>query len=918
MRVTIFGSGYVGLVTGTCFAEVGNDVLCVDVDPRKVALLQRGEIPIHEPGLDELVRRNSADGRLRFTTDVAEGVAHGQFQFIAVGTPPDEDGSADLQHVRAVARSIGQHLEDYRVVVNKSTVPVGTADVVRETIAGVLAERGKNIPFSVVSNPEFLKEGAAVADFMRPDRIIVGCDDHRATLLLRALYAPFNRNRDRLIEMDVRSAELTKYAANAMLATKISFMNEIANLAERLGADVEKVRVGIGADPRIGYHFIYPGAGYGGSCFEAGETIFALNSPNVAAETLETVFNQGGQPFQGDAVQVVTPKKKRVLAFDLSTGRPALAEVRAVTRRPYQGVMVRLKTSMGRQLRVTADHPVILRADFGFDIVPAISVAPGDQLMALCELPPVEPAAHLNLIERLRGVPLADDVHVSPINDAFTARYPEFAAHIPSDILRHPEEIRRHNRMPLRLYWWLQQQGVLEVPVEQLQLYTAKGAATKINARIPIDADLLRFCGYYLAEGYITQDVGRAGAVRERIGLCFHCQELEYIADVQRIFKQWGLKFRERQGQNALDTVVSSRILAWLLRDVLCCGVRSEDKSLPRLAFNVPPELRLELIRGAFSGDGSVTPVQNGKNLMLEYATVSKSLADGLSLLLQTIGVIPAIRQRWMNKSTQPAYLLRISGYAQLKQLQEAFGAKRRSQIETVLASYQRQINQRGFSRFGPYTALTVRDVVYEDVETTVYSLETSAGTVVAASGLICHNCFPKDVKALEYTARSVNYEAALLQAVEAVNQRQKTVLFAKIQRHFNNELRGRTFALWGLAFKPGTDDMREAPSRVLLEALWREGCTVRAHDPAAMDETRRIYGERPDLHLCERPMDTLPGADALIIVTEWSLFRSPDFDALRQALKQPVIFDGRNLYDPDHLREQGFIYYAIGRGEPA
>ncbi|HOW76464.1 MAG TPA: UDP-glucose/GDP-mannose dehydrogenase family protein [Candidatus Competibacteraceae bacterium] len=441
MRVTIFGSGYVGLVTGACFAEVGNDVLCVDVNPLKVAMLQRGEIPIHEPGLDEVVRRNDADGRLNFTTDVAKGVAHGQFQFIAVGTPPDEDGSADLQHVRAVARSIGQHLEDYRVVVNKSTVPVGTADVVRETITGVLAERGKNIPFSVVSNPEFLKEGAAVADFMRPDRIIVGCDDHRATMLLRNLYAPFNRNRDRLIEMDVRSAELTKYAANAMLATKISFMNEIANLAERLGADVEKVRVGIGADPRIGYHFIYPGAGYGGSCF-------------------------------------------------------------------------------------------------------------------------------------------------------------------------------------------------------------------------------------------------------------------------------------------------------------------------------------------------------------------------------------------------------------------------------------------------------------------------------------------PKDVKALEYTARSVNYEAALLQAVEAVNERQKTLLFTKIQRHFNHDLRGRAFALWGLAFKPGTDDMREAPSRVLLEALWREGCTVRAYDPAAMNEARRIYGERSDLQLCDHPLDTLDGADALVIVTEWSLFRSPDFDAIRQALKQPVIFDGRNLYDPDDLQEQGFIYYAIGRGE--
>ncbi|MCU0807157.1 MAG: UDP-glucose/GDP-mannose dehydrogenase family protein, partial [Candidatus Contendobacter sp.] len=302
MKITIFGSGYVGLVTGACFADVGNDVLCVDVDPRKVAMLQRGEIPIHEPGLDDVVQRNSASGRLQFTTDLAAGVAHGLFQFIAVGTPPDEDGSADLQHVRAVARVIGRHMDSYRVVVNKSTVPVGTADVVRDTIAAVLAERGLDIPFVVVSNPEFLKEGAAVQDFMRPDRIIVGSDDQQATVHLRNLYAPFNRNRDRLIEMDVRSAELSKYAANAMLATKISFMNEIANLAERLGADIEKVRVGIGADPRIGYHFIYPGAGYGGSCFpkDVKALEYTARSANYEATLLQ-------------AVEAVNERQKNVL-----------------------------------------------------------------------------------------------------------------------------------------------------------------------------------------------------------------------------------------------------------------------------------------------------------------------------------------------------------------------------------------------------------------------------------------------------------------------------------------------------------------------------------------------------------------------------------------------------------------------------
>ena len=438
MKVAIYGSGYVGLVTGACLAEAGNEVLCVDVDPRKIEMLRRGEVPIYEPGLDRLVTENQAAGRLDFSLDPAEGVAHGLFQFIAVGTPPDEDGSADLQYVLAVARSVAEHMDDYRILVNKSTVPVGTADRVREEVQKVLAERGAGVEFDVVSNPEFLKEGAAIEDFMRPDRIIIGTDNPRTTELLRALYAPFNRNRDRLIAMDIRSAELTKYAANAMLATKISFMNELANLAERLDADIEKVRLGIGSDPRIGYQFIYPGAGYGGSCF-------------------------------------------------------------------------------------------------------------------------------------------------------------------------------------------------------------------------------------------------------------------------------------------------------------------------------------------------------------------------------------------------------------------------------------------------------------------------------------------PKDVKALERTAREIGYQAQLLGAVEAVNARQKQVLFDKIREEFG-DVSGRTFALWGLAFKPNTDDMREASSRTLMEALWDAGARVRAYDPVAMDECRRIYGEREDLVLCETAEAALEGADALVVVTEWQSFRSPDFERIRDTLKQPVIFDGRNIYDPQRLAALGFTCHSIGR----
>lgn len=303
MKITVVGTGYVGLVSGACLSEVGNDVLCLDVNPDKIRILEEGGIPIFEPGLQEMVQRNVAAGRLRFTTDVSRAVHHGTIQFIAVGTPPDEDGSADMQYVLAAARNIGRLMTDYKVVVDKSTVPVGTADRVNEAIADELRLRGVQTPYAVVSNPEFLKEGAAVDDFMRPDRIIVGASDEQAVHLMRAIYAPFQRNRERLIVTDVRSAELTKYAANAMLATRISFMNELANLAEALGADIEMVRQGMGSDPRIGHHFLYPGAGYGGSCF-----------PKDVKALIKTAADQGGLDLKVlTAVEAANDAQKHVL-----------------------------------------------------------------------------------------------------------------------------------------------------------------------------------------------------------------------------------------------------------------------------------------------------------------------------------------------------------------------------------------------------------------------------------------------------------------------------------------------------------------------------------------------------------------------------------------------------------------------------
>ena len=441
MKITVFGSGYVGLVSGACLADGGHEVICVDVNEEKIAQLQQGIIPIYEPGLAVMVKHNIEAGRLRFTSDAAMAVDFGVLQFIAVGTPPDEDGSADLQHVLAVAKTIGTYMTGYKVVINKSTVPVGTADRVKSVIAKTLGEREANVGFDVCSNPEFLKEGAAIEDFTRAARIVVGTNSEKVRALMHECYAPYNRNRDKFMFMDVRAAELTKYAANAMLATKISFMNEIANLAEHLGADVEQVRQGIGSDPRIGFHFIYPGCGYGGSCFT-------------------------------------------------------------------------------------------------------------------------------------------------------------------------------------------------------------------------------------------------------------------------------------------------------------------------------------------------------------------------------------------------------------------------------------------------------------------------------------------KDVTALTRTAQSVGYEAQLLHSVEAVNARQKQTLFRKLSDAFNGDLQGKQIAVWGLAFKPNTDDMRDAPSRVLIEALWAAGASVQAYDPEAGHEVQRIYGDRPDLLLCTRRDDALSGADALVICTEWSEFRTVDFQWLKDQLSFPIVVDGRNLYDPKEIKKAGLLYYAVGRGD--
>ncbi|TMF43910.1 MAG: nucleotide sugar dehydrogenase [Chloroflexi bacterium] len=912
--ICVIGTGYVGLVTGTCFADLGNRVTCVDIIPEKIERLRQGVLPIYEPGLEEMVERNVHAGRLHFTTSYSEGLDNCDFIFIAVNTPTGtSQGSADMRYVEAAAKSIAGELDRPAIIINKSTVPVGSGDVVSRIIRKNLSR--PDVHFAVVSNPEFLREGSAIADFQMPDRVVLGSSDEEAARKVATIYLPL---RAPIMITDMYTAEMIKYASNAFLATKISFINEIAQICERLGADVKEVAAGMGYDKRIGRAFLDAGLGYGGSCFEADETVFTLNSPNVAAERFDSLFTKSGKPFLGDVVELVQPFDQRVLAFDLEAGQPILADVKALTRRPYKGTMVKINTSMGRNLRVTADHPVILHKHQQFTILPAAAVVPGDHLMALCALPTVEQTTSLNLIDLLRDTDRAADVYVKPIDNTFSEQYEQFAAAIPQDVLRYPYDIKYHNRMSLRLFRYLSELRLLDVPAEKLQLYTAKGAATMINAVIPVDADLLRLCGYYLAEGYIAQDPGRAGSVRDRVGFCFHKQEAEYIADVQRILRRWGLKFIERRSTNALTTIVSSRIFSWVLRDIFRCGTRSEDKALPRLVFNVSPELRLELIRGAFSGDGAVTTVQKGQNLMLEYATVSKTLADGMTLLLQTIGVIPSIRTRWMNKSTQVAYILRVSGYEQLIALKDVFGDKHRAQIERILAGYQRHIQPHGYQRYETFATLVVRGVEHEDVETTVYSMETSTGTLIASSGLISHNCFPKDVRALAYMADEAGLHPQLLNAVMDINHDQRRLIVTKLTSILGS-LRGCTIGVLGLAFKPNTDDMREAASIDIIRWVTSQGADVQVYDPVALTTGRESLereGVRMEqVHFCQDAYEAATGTDALVIVTEWNEFKSLDMPQIRASMRRPVVIDGRNVYESAEMNRLGFIYRGMGRG---
>lgn len=912
--ICVIGTGYVGLVTGTCFADMGNRVTCVDIVPEKVERLKQGILPIYEPGLKEMVERNVRAGRLHFTTSYAQGLAVAEFIFIAVNTPTGSNqGGADMSYVERAACSIAEDLDHYAIIINKSTVPVGSGDVVTRIVRKHLAR--PDVRFSVVSNPEFLAEGSAVADFQNPDRVVLGSSDPEAANKVATLYLPL---RAPIVITDLYTAEMIKYASNAFLATKISFINEIAQICERLGADVKEVAAGMGHDRRIGRHFLNAGLGYGGSCFEAEETVFTLNSPNIASERFDTLFAKYGAPWRGEVVELVQPQEQHVLAFDLASGQPVLAEVQAVTRRPYTGPMVRITTDLGRTLRVTADHPVVVYTDRQFDILPASAVAPGDRLMTLCALPAIEEATHLHLIERLQDSTLEADVYVRSSDDSLGARCEQLAAEqlVPA----FDTDMQRRTRLPLLLFRSLSQQGALDIPAERLTLSTMGDAATTLSAVLPVDADLLRLCGYYLAYGECLPMGEHVGAAR--VDFHFSNGQADDLADVQRILQRQGLSFLTTRSRQALTIAVASPLLAWLLQDVLGCGAGPQTRALPRLAFNVAPSLRLELLRGVLSDESAVTLVQQDHDVELAYTTASKVLADGATLLLQTLGLMPTLCQHQAHPST-PAYMLRVSGADQVALLTDALSSGQRAQLEHLLADCSHLTScVPDYQLHGPFATLTVREVTCSEVETTVYSMETSTGTLIASAGLISHNCFPKDVRALAHMADEAGLHPQLLHAVMDINHDQRRVVMNKLTSILGS-LRGCTIGVLGLAFKPNTDDMREAPSVDILRWVVNQGATVQVYDPVA-SETGREELRRAGVHMelvqfCEDAYAVARGADALVVATEWNEFKSLNMVEIRDSMRRPIIIDGRNVYEPAMMHSLGFTYRGMGRGtEPA
>jgi len=916
--ICIIGTGYVGLVTGTCFADLGNRVFCVDIDEEKIAKLQQGIMPIYEPGLEEMVRRNAAQGRLHFTTSYEEGIREAEFIFICVDTPSGAEGEADLRYVRSAAKGIGEVLDHPVIIVNRSTVPIGTGDIVADVVRRHLK---KPVEFAVVSNPEFTREGSAVHDFLNPDRIVLGATDEDAAQAVAQLYLPL---RAPIIITDLRTAEMIKYASNAFLATRLSFINEIASICEALGADIKEVAAGMGYDKRIGHDYLDAGLGWGGSCFAGDQVIFTAERCGLVPHSFAELFEQSGERrISNGMAEIAIPENLEVLSFDLATRRAVKTRVKYLTRRLYSGPMVKIRARMGREVTLTPDHPVFVYHPEEKTIARKFAgeVKPGDSFFtplgeSILDRGGSLPAVY-DLADCLRDTGVT--LRVRSTDGYFQQLYPRVRDVLPAELLprRERHQFRECGTVSAELYLYLREHGYMDDANPKALRAYARYSSTSCPLVWRVDEQFTRFIGYYLAEGSIsvTERGPRGGSNRtlqQVVTFSFSVDESEYIADLKAILNDYGIPYSTQQQGKSFTFRIYSAILVTFIRDVLGCGTESSNKRLPPFAFHLDTKRIRALLCGLFSGDGAISTVNQGRHLCLEYATTSPHLAEGVLMLLHALDVVPSVQKRWMNKSKVPAYILRVNGARQIKCLTGLFGVKKRAAIESHLTQYQRVIHPTGHTPSDGFAWLSVSDVqVYEVTEQWVYSLETDNHVIVGPRGIVASNCFPKDVKALIHMAAVHGTHPQLLRSVMEINRDRRRQVVRKL-RDLLGRLDDTTIGILGLSFKPNTDDMREAPSIEIIHMLQHEGARIKAYDPVALENARRLL---KDVILCEDAYSVAEGCDALVVVTEWNEFKQLDLPRIRKLMRRPIIIDGRNIYDPEQMAKLGFVYRGMGRG---
>jgi UDPglucose 6-dehydrogenase len=893
--VAVIGTGYVGLVTAAGFAELGNEVWCVDVDADKIARLESGDVPIYEPGLAECVAQNRE--RLHFGTELAPALEHCRLLFVAVGTPPTYSGDADLSAVHAVVNAMPA--SDRHALVMKSTVPVGTGAAIKRSFS----QQGKD-QFAYVSCPEFLKEGSALQDFLKPDRVVVGDAGDWAGDTVVELYEPLGAP---LVRTDIASAEMIKLAANAFLATKISFVNEIANVCEETGADVLEVARGMGLDHRIGTHFLKPGIGFGGSCFAGDETVLARHCGRTTLLTFEQLWTRLAAEEEELEEGLIEPHQLEVLSWAPGTERPVFLPVMCVTRRHYAGELVEVRTKMGRRVRCTPDHGWIvgdgrggeasfkLAQDLTNDDWLPLAVGCSEEwegtkvasLVAAAEAAELSPQQLIirprrEHIDELVRRPIEERRHVFARSSAVGAR---------------TGEVRRTGTVRL------DKLALAELPLAGSTMSTTKNG-NHPRTELGLDATFWRVVGLYLAEG-CTAD--------HKIIWTLHPEREEHL--VEEICDYWtrqNVRAVVRSTPTSRVVAVNSRLVTTWFTAVLGLGRNCYEQRLPDLIWEQRASAKWALLSGLFEGDGSWSLINGGPSVIIELGTVSDELADGVLRLLADVGIVASQRIGRTRKSTKDTYWIRIAGADQVERAIELVPKRDRPGVLASIARQQKRIAPTGYRRFrGGPAWVRVTSTERASFAGPVYSLEVPySHTLVGTACNISHNCFPKDVSALKQLAGNSGYHFQLLTAVIEVNELQKRRVISKLQKHLGS-LVGKTVTLLGLAFKPDTDDMREASSLVLAGRLQADGARVRAYDPVAEGQARPLM---VGVEFAECALDALEGADACIIVTEWPEFATLDWGEAAERMTGRVVIDGRNLVDPGAVRAAGFIYEGIGR----